>query len=212
MDARVTKSQTAPASLRDRGPGAYTRRDPQRGTRTHLQGVERRAHRSHCQAREHLEQAHDLLLFSATKEGFYIAVLEETYTAIRTAESRLNLTGRNPTDGMRELVEFTWHYFIDHPEFFDSLLATREFRSRPLSEEFAPDSRAALAADRNDDAVARRGAREGIFRAGIDPVQLYITIASLRFFYLSDRHTLSTDLSGATLNPAKRWTRVGVTS
>jgi hypothetical protein len=44
-----------------------------------------------------------------------------------------------------------------------------------------------------------RGARQGVFRSGIDPVQLYITIASLGFFYLSNRHTLST-IFGRDLN------------
>ena len=37
-----------------------------------------------------------------------------------------------------------------------------------------------------------RGAREGVFRAGIDPVQLYVSIASLGYFYLSNAYTLST--------------------
>ena len=31
-----------------------------------------------------------------------------------------------------------------------------------------------------------------VFRTGVDPVELYITIAALGFFYLSNRHTLST--------------------
>jgi hypothetical protein len=31
-----------------------------------------------------------------------------------------------------------------------------------------------------------------VFRAGVDPVELYVTIAALGFFYLSNRHTLST--------------------
>ena len=47
--------------------------------------------------------------------------------------------------------------------------------------------------------MLERGAREGVFRSGIDPVQLYITIASLGFFYLSNRHTLST-IFGRDLN------------
>jgi hypothetical protein len=48
--------------------------------------------------------------------------------------------------------------------------------------------------------LLERGEHERVFRAGVDPVQLYVTIAALGFFYLSNRHTLSTifgrDLSG----------------
>ena len=49
--------------------------------------------------------------------------------------------------------------------------------------------------------LLRRGEREGVFRRGIDPVQLYISIAGEGYFYLSNRYTLSQifrrDLMGA---------------
>ena len=48
--------------------------------------------------------------------------------------------------------------------------------------------------------LLERGASQRQFRNNVDPVQLYVTIAALGFFYLSNRHTLSTifgrDLSG----------------
>ena len=31
----------------------------------------------------------------------------------------------------------------------------------------------------------------GLFRGGVDPLQLYISIAGLAYFYLSNKHTLS---------------------
>ena len=37
-----------------------------------------------------------------------------------------------------------------------------------------------------------RGAAAGVFRAGVDPMQLYITIIALGHFYVANRHTLST--------------------
>ena len=40
--------------------------------------------------------------------------------------------------------------------------------------------------------ILERGRRDGVFRGGIDPVQLYISIAGLAYFYLSNVHTLST--------------------
>jgi AcrR family transcriptional regulator len=57
------------------------------------------------------------------KDGLYLAVLEATYGSIRAAELDLHLTDRDPVDGMRELVLFTWRYFLAHPEFL-SLLGT----------------------------------------------------------------------------------------
>ena len=40
-------------------------------------------------------------------------------------------------------------------------------------------------------ALLARGLAAGVFRAGIDPVELYIAVASLGYFYLSNAHTLS---------------------
>ena len=37
-----------------------------------------------------------------------------------------------------------------------------------------------------------RGEKAGVFRAGIDPIQLYISIAGVSYFYYSNIHTLST--------------------
>src|ERR1700742_3453768 len=57
------------------------------------------------------------------KDGLYLAVLEGRYEAIRSAEGALDLTHRDPIQGMRDLIQFTWLYFLDHPEFL-SILAT----------------------------------------------------------------------------------------
>jgi AcrR family transcriptional regulator len=134
------------------------------------------------------------------KDGLYLAVLEETYAAIRRAEQRLHLGDRDPVEGMRELVRFTWAYFIAHPEFL-SLLGTENLnkaaylkRSQRIRELHSP-----LVGMISG--LLERGERERVFRTGVDPVQLYVTIAALGFFYLSNRHTLATifgrDLSGA---------------
>ena len=134
------------------------------------------------------------------KDGLYLAVLEATYEAIRVAEQALHLGDRDPVDGMRELVRFTWAYFLAHPEFL-SLLGTENLhkaahlkRSKRIRELHSP-----LVGMISG--LLERGARERVFRAGVDPVELYVTIAALGFFYLSNRHTLSTifgrDLSGA---------------
>lgn len=125
------------------------------------------------------------------KEALYVAVLEDTYIAIRTAEIGLKLTDRDPVGGIRELVAFTWNYFIKHPEFL-SLLGTENMlgarylkRSQRIRDLHSP-----LIGMISQ--LLKSGAKAGVFRKGVDPVQLYISIASLGFFYLANRHTLST--------------------
>ena len=125
------------------------------------------------------------------KDGLYLAVLEATYGSIRAAELDLHLTDRDPVDGMRKLVLFTWRYFLAHPEFL-SLLGTENLhkasylkRSKRIRELHSPLVGMISA-------LLERGAKARLFRGGVDPVELYITIAALGFFYLSNRHTLST--------------------
>lgn len=125
------------------------------------------------------------------KEGLYLAVLEGRYAAIRTAETELDLTHREPVEGMRELIHFTWDYFLDHPEFLSILATENQHKARFLKQsdhivQLNSPLVEALAQ------VLKHGEEQRIFRAGVDPVSLYISIASLGAFYLSNRWTLST--------------------
>src|SRR3954471_10400660 len=51
------------------------------------------------------------------KETLFQAVLEQSYRDIREAEQQLNLRELDPAAALRRLVEFTWTYYLEHPEF-----------------------------------------------------------------------------------------------
>jgi AcrR family transcriptional regulator len=125
------------------------------------------------------------------KDGLYLAVLEGRYAAIRSAEAALDLTHRQPIEGMRDLIHFTWSYFLDHPEFLSILATENQHKARFLKQS---DSIVQLNSPLIDAIrmVLTHGAEQKIFKRGVDPVQLYISIAALGFFYLSNRWTLST--------------------
>lgn len=125
------------------------------------------------------------------KEALYLAVLEGAYVAIRSAESKLHLADHDPVEGIRELALFTWRYFIEHPEFLSLLQTENLMKAKHLK-------RSARIFDLHSPLVAvisellKRGAAKGVFRADADPVKVYVSIASLGAFYLSNRYTLST--------------------
>jgi AcrR family transcriptional regulator len=125
------------------------------------------------------------------KDALYLAVLESTYVDIRTAEQGLNLENDEPIEAIRKLVQFTWDHFLAHPEFL-SLLATENLlRAKHLKKSkviFGLHSPLISLIS----AIIKRGTAAGQFRKRLDPVALYITIASLGWFYLSNRWTLST--------------------
>jgi AcrR family transcriptional regulator len=127
--------------------------------------------------------------YFGNKEDLYLAVLEEAYTAIRTAEGELVLGKGSPTGTMRKLVLFTWRYYREHPELL-SLLSIENVnqgaalgtsaRIRDLNSPLIESIRSLL----------EQGAAEGRFRRDVDPFRLYVSIASLCFFYLANRWTL----------------------
>jgi AcrR family transcriptional regulator len=148
-----------------------------------------------------------LYYYFGDKEALYLAVLEGAYERIRSEEQKLHLSDRSPEDGVRELCAFTWRYFVAHPEFM-SLLSTENLnrarylkRSRKVRAMHSP-----LVTVLSE--VLARGAREGVFRRGVDPVQLYISIAALGYFYLGNRHTLSTIFGRDLLSPRARSERL----
>ena len=125
------------------------------------------------------------------KELLYLAVLEESYAAIRSAEADLDLGHRAPREAMEELVLFTWHYYLDHPEFLSLLGTENLLRGKFVkrSERVVAMNSPLIAALQD---VLERGRKAKLFRAGIDPLDVYLSIAALGFFYLSNRWTLST--------------------
>ena len=144
-----------------------------------------------------------LYYYFGDKEALYVAVLEGAYERIRSDEQKLHLTDRSPEDGVRELCAFTWRYFVAHPEFM-SLLNTENMnqarylkRSRKVRALHSP-----LVATLSE--ILERGAREGVFRRDVDAVQLYISIAALGYFYLGNRHTLSTIFGRDLVSPRAR--------
>ena len=132
-----------------------------------------------------------LYYYYGNKEALFLAALESRYAHIRRAEQGLRLGDLGPVEGVRRLIAFTWNYYLKHPEFLRLLNSENLHRARHLrrSRQIAA-MHSPLVAMLKD--LLERGARDKQFRNGIDPVQLYISIAALGYFYLSNRHTLST--------------------
>lgn len=125
------------------------------------------------------------------KEALFLAVLERAYENIRSEERQLNLTQVEPTEAIRRLISFTWNYYLAHPEFLSLLNSENLHRARHLKTSTKILTMHSPLVQAIAD-VLERGSRTGVFRAGVDPVQLYISIAGLSYFYLGNSYTLST--------------------
>jgi len=135
------------------------------------------------------------------KEKLFEAVLEQAYLHIREAERELNLLNLKPADAVRRLGEFTWNYYLDHPEFLTLLNSANLHKARHLQgSDRVREMNSPLIAMLGE--ILERGRKEGSFRGGIDAVQLYVSIAALSYFYLSNSFTLSS-IFGRDLMAAK---------
>jgi AcrR family transcriptional regulator len=141
------------------------------------------------------------------KDSLFRAVLEHTYLDIREAEKQLHLNALPPAEAVRKLTEFTWNYYLAHPEFLTLLNSANLHRARHLEG-------SARAIELNTPliqtlgGVLERGRAEGTFRGGIDPLQLYISIAGLCYFYLGNNHTLSAIFGRNLMSPKARSERL----
>ena len=129
--------------------------------------------------------------YFGNKEALFLAALETTYADIREAERALRLEAFEPADALRKLVAFTWKHYLAHPEFLTLLNSENLHRARHLKQsKRIREMNSPLVQMLAD--VLERGRQGGVFRGGVDPVQLYISIAGLAYFYLSNNPTLST--------------------
>jgi AcrR family transcriptional regulator len=124
------------------------------------------------------------------KEQIYLAVLEQVYAEIRQAESLLDLEHLAPVDAVRRIVQFTFDYYLEHEGFVRLVVAENQAKGRHLKK-----SRAMRTLNRSIiDTIARvieRGQAEGLFRPGLDPVEVHMSIAALGMFNVTNQHTFS---------------------
>jgi len=128
--------------------------------------------------------------YFGNKQRLYLAVLEEIYVKIRAEERQLDLAHLAPLDAMRQLITFTFDYYTRNPDFVPLITDENMHQARNLRQsEIIRQLHSPLVEMIGE--TLERGEKSGVFRAAIDPVQLYISIASLGFFYYSNNHTLS---------------------
>jgi AcrR family transcriptional regulator len=135
------------------------------------------------------------------KDHLYIAVLEQVLGELRTEELKLDVAHVAPIDGMMQLFDFTYDHFGGHPELIHLLSGENLLKARFLRQSVkTPIVASPLIA--LIDELLRRGQKEGDFRRGIDPLQLYVTMVGFSYFHRSNAYTLSVIFRTDLLAPA----------
>lgn len=126
--------------------------------------------------------------YFGSKEGLFQTVLEDAYVAIRVAEQKLNLDHLEPALALERLVRFTWDYYLKNPEFITLVNSENLHRAKHLKKSEVVKVYSRRFVSMVED-ILTRGISAGVFRAGVDPVQLNITIAAIGYYYLTNRFT-----------------------
>jgi AcrR family transcriptional regulator len=135
-----------------------------------------------------------------SKDVLFTAALENAYADIREAERNLRLNELDPIDAIKCLLSFTWSYYLKNPQFISLLNSENLMRGQHInSSPQAKSTNSGLIEMLGT--VLEKGRVKGVFRGGIDPVQLYISIAGLAYFYLSNQHTLGAIFDRDLLSP-----------
>jgi len=128
--------------------------------------------------------------YFGSKEGLYIRVLEEAYRRIREIESGLHLEDLAPEDALRKLVGFTVDYQLANPDFIRLVMTENIHRGEYLAQSKLIQ-KLNVPAIEGLRRVYERGVAAGLFRAGVDPVDLHMSISALSFFNTANRHTFA---------------------
>ena len=129
-----------------------------------------------------------LYYYFGSKEGLYVAALEQAYAGIRSLETGENFDTLAPVEAMRRLVELTFDHHDAHPDFIRLVAIENIHHAEHLK-------RSAAIRAINDTAIGgvadilQRGQASGDFRRDIEPVDVHLMISALCFFRVSNRST-----------------------
>ncbi|MES2443211.1 MAG: TetR/AcrR family transcriptional regulator [Pseudomonadota bacterium] len=123
------------------------------------------------------------------KDELYRAVLEQAYAGIREREQALDFEAMPAEAALRAMVVHTFDYHFDHPEFVRLVMNENILQGAHIGSVNGIK-------DRNRSVVAAlteildKGRAEGVFREGISPLDLHLTMSALCFYNVSNRYTL----------------------
>ena len=126
--------------------------------------------------------------YFGSKEGLYLAVLEESYRRMRSIEAELQLGDLPPEAALRRLVEFTFDHHFGNQDYIRLVMSENIQRGEYLAQSKIIQELNVTAIE-SIRQLYERGVAQGIFRAGLDAIDLHASISGLTFFNVSNQHT-----------------------
>lgn len=137
------------------------------------------------------------------KDGLYRAVLERAYSRIRDQEQASKFETMMPEEAIRAIIGHNFDYHYRHPDFVRLVMNENIHQGENIRQ--IPDM-----VGRNQSVIDQlsvileKGVASGVFREGIDPIELHMTISALSFYNVSNRYTFETNFGIDMHAPAVR--------
>ena len=128
--------------------------------------------------------------YFGSKQGLYVAVLEDLYRRFNDAESALVLNAEKPVEALTAVIRFIWGYYQKHPEFITLLNTENLHRGKHIGKSLRAREYSSPAIGIIGE-VLSSGAQQKVFRPDVSARDIYLMIAAMGYFYLSNRFTLS---------------------
>lgn len=126
--------------------------------------------------------------YYGSKEGLYVAALDESYRRMRQTEGALHLEDLEPEAALRRLVEFTFDHHASNEDFIRLVMSENMARGAYLAQSKTIQQLNSPAIQ-SIKKLYERGVAQGVFRKGLDPVDIHASISALTFFNVSNQHT-----------------------
>jgi AcrR family transcriptional regulator len=129
-----------------------------------------------------------LYYYFGNKENLFAAVLEDVYAGMREIENSLRVIDLPAVDAMRKVVEVTFDYHANHPEWVRLISIANIHYAKHIraSKTIASKNIPIVEIMRG---LLRQGIQEKVFRSDVDPLHVHLLIVSLCYYRVSNRHT-----------------------
>jgi AcrR family transcriptional regulator len=141
--------------------------------------------------------------YFGNKEQLYVEVLEHAYTGIRAIEQQLDVEHLAPVDAMRQLAELTFDHHESHPDFIRLVSIENIHRAEYIARSTMLSGLANPALDVLT-RILDRGRTAGVFRGGVDPLDIHMVISAFCVFRIANRHTWGAIFGRDMLDPDRR--------
>ena len=124
------------------------------------------------------------------KQDLFVRCLEKEYQKLREAESKIDISIDNPILDLQKIIETSIDHHFENQDYVRLVVIENIHYCKhlDLSERIQAESMNSVGVTSD---VYNRGVKNGLFRSGINPLDIHWMIASMSFFSISNKYSFN---------------------